>query len=318
MKTISAADPTGMDRTFTISGIAAGDTYLVAVNCSNSDPFIVREYYAPGSSTWVYKQAGILPLHPGDNVQSIRFDLDTGGVVTGTVNEADGTTPITGKPIAVYLESNEDGFNASMYISQTDGSFRFNGVPAGAYKLNTNIHEVTSGYNGKYYDNKGDAGAADPVNVTVENINSGMNLNLDRTTTTTVTPSGRTINVVDQSGSEISLQVPSNAVSQNIQLTYIPMPPVSSSIGFAIPGAAFSLEASVSGQTQAHFTFNQPVLVRFTYTDAQIYGTEEDTLKLSYWNETSGQWEEAACGPYQRFPNENRIEVPICHLSLFS
>jgi hypothetical protein len=43
---------------------------------------------------------------------------------------------------------------------------------------------------------------------------------------------------------------------------------------------------------------------------------DENTLVLWYWNGSS--WEDAACGLYDRHPEENWLAVPICHLSLFA
>lgn len=45
-------------------------------------------------------------------------------------------------------------------------------------------------------------------------------------------------------------------------------------------------------------------------------GLDEMTLELRYWD--ASQWVDADCGAYDRHPQENRLAVPVCHLSSFA
>jgi hypothetical protein len=48
-----------------------------------------------------------------------------------------------------------------------------------------------------------------------------------------------------------------------------------------------------------------------------VAGLDETTLVLDYWNESTSEWEDAACGLYDRNPDANRLALPVCHLSQF-
>ena len=63
--------------------------------------------------------------------------------------------------------------------------------------------------------------------------------------------------------------------------------------------------------------FSVPVTITIHYADGDVIGLDENTLTLETWNPDSGQWEDAACGAYDRHPAENWLAVPICHLSRF-
>jgi hypothetical protein len=70
------------------------------------------------------------------------------------------------------------------------------------------------------------------------------------------------------------------------------------------------------------FAFKKPITLTLTYSDTLISGFIEDSLLVNFWNEIDGEWQDAAttCTPpslYQRFLAENRLVLPICHLSHF-
>ena len=65
-------------------------------------------------------------------------------------------------------------------------------------------------------------------------------------------------------------------------------------------------------------TFSVPVSVTLYYTDTDIAGLDEIMLLLANWNAGLSTWEDAACGPYVRHPDENWLAVPISHLSRFA
>ncbi len=85
---------------------------------------------------------------------------------------------------------------------------------------------------------------------------------------------------------------------------------------FAFAGQAFNLDAYRNETHLSGFTFQQPVTISLTYSDADVAGLDEASLDLDYWN--GDAWAAAACGPYDRHPDENRLATPICHLSQFA
>jgi hypothetical protein len=81
---------------------------------------------------------------------------------------------------------------------------------------------------------------------------------------------------------------------------------------------AFRLNAYRNGVKLPAFTFQRPVTVTIAYEDGDVLDLDESTLMLYSWSRRGGRWGNAACGPYQRNPGENRLAVPICHLTEFA
>jgi len=83
---------------------------------------------------------------------------------------------------------------------------------------------------------------------------------------------------------------------------------------------AFFLNIIQGGDEMASgFQFDNPVLLVITYDEADIDGIDEANLTLFRWTTTDAQarqnsngWQDAACEPYQRFPDENKLIIPIC------
>lgn len=142
---------------------------------------------------------------------------------------------------------------------------------------------------------------------------------------TTITPgSGGVLTYTDPQGNSTIVSVPPGAVTENTTLVFIVdvagtnFPP-----NFNFAGQAFALNAEQNGFPQPGFSFNEPVTVTINYSDADVAGLEENTLKLYYFNTIDDTWEDAAttCNPismYTRQPNQNRITVTICHLTDFA
>ena len=68
-------------------------------------------------------------------------------------------------------------------------------------------------------------------------------------------------------------------------------------------------------------TFAAPVTITLTYTDEQLGGQSEGTLRLVV--RSGSNWVDAAttCAPqstYLREPSLNRVSVAICHLSEYA
>jgi len=139
--------------------------------------------------------------------------------------------------------------------------------------------------------------------------------------TTTIHPTASaTLLYTAPRGLTTTVYAPPNAVSQSLVLRYTPRPshtyPLSPDMGFG--NHAFDLEAFLNNSLIPHFEFSRPLTITINYTDDDIAGLVEDGLRLYYWD--GSQWVDAAttCIPtstYHLYTQENRLEVPICHLS---
>ncbi|MCJ7703049.1 MAG: 6-bladed beta-propeller [Anaerolineales bacterium] len=119
----------------------------------------------------------------------------------------------------------------------------------------------------------------------------------------------------DPGGAETTVVIPVGAVASTTWLQYTAVPTVTASTGFIFAGTAFNLDAYIDGYLQSGFTFETPITVTLGYTETQVADLDENTLVLQYWD--GGSWQDAACGLYDRHPDENWLSVPICHLTEF-
>ena len=90
-------------------------------------------------------------------------------------------------------------------------------------------------------------------------------------------------------------------------------------VAFSVVGQMFELDAYQEGQFLSEgFTFAAPISITIFYSDSQVVGLDEASLLLERWDEDAQEWLDAACGPYDRHPDENWLAVPFCHLSRFA
>jgi hypothetical protein len=131
---------------------------------------------------------------------------------------------------------------------------------------------------------------------------------------------GGTLSYTDTEGLTTQISVPSQAVSEAIVLAYTPLvsPTMAYSQAWKFAGRAFRLDVYIftSGELLDDYSFQKPVTLTVEYSDTLLEGLDEYELFLEYWNGMS--WEDAACGDYDRHPEENWLAVPVCHLSEFS
>ena len=102
----------------------------------------------PASSSPVVVTAGV-------TTTNIDFDLEKGGSVSGTVFEADGTTPIEG--ISLEAETLVGGIVVAVTESDENGDYHLGGLPPGTFVILA-IDDQGSGFAEEYFD-----GAAIPV-----------------------------------------------------------------------------------------------------------------------------------------------------------
>jgi len=113
----------------------------------------------------------------------------------------------------------------------------------------------------------------------------------------------------------VLIDVPEGAVDETITIEYWSLPDLSNPSNSVFAGLAFNLEAFNGGVHVPSLTFLTPINIKIQYSDDLVSGLAEDELTVQYWNGSS--WGDAACGAYDRHPDENWLAVPICHLSQF-
>jgi hypothetical protein len=90
-----------------------------------------------------------------------------------------------------------------------------------------------------------------------------------------------------------TVQIPPGAVTRTTAITLTPIlsltEPISPGQRFA--GHAFDLDAYWDGQLLASFTFETTVTVTIHYSDADVKGLDEKTLKLYRWVMPPGGWQ---------------------------
>ena len=130
---------------------------------------------------------------------------------------------------------------------------------------------------------------------------------------------GGTLVYTDTQGNPTTVEVPGEAVTESITLLFTPVstPTQSISPNLRFAGHFFDLDAYLGNSLLPGFVFSKPVTITIHYSDADVQGVNEISLTLYYWDEGSSAWVDAACGDYDRHPDENWLAVPICHLTKF-
>ncbi len=127
-----------------------------------------------------------------------------------------------------------------------------------------------------------------------------------------------TLVYTDTQGSATIIKIPSGAVSEAIILTYTPLSADIISPGFSIVGHVFDLDAYEEGSFLSQgYQFIVPITITIHYTDTDVVGLDENSLQLLYWEASTENWIDAACGDYDRHPENNWLALPVCHISRF-
>jgi len=126
---------------------------------------------------------------------------------------------------------------------------------------------------------------------------------------------GGTLLFTDVQGSQTTIEVPPDAVSQTVLLVYTPLQELEPPLGLAFAEHAFALDVYQEGELLPGLSLNVPVTVSIEYSQVDLVGVEEPTLELLVRDGDS--WQSAACGDSVRDLEQNRLQVPICHFSEF-
>jgi len=135
----------------------------------------------------------------------------------------------------------------------------------------------------------------------------------------TATPGeGGVTTLFNSDGSGIELIVPEGAVSGNtvftiktVDINSINQPSPESGL-FLINGLAYEIKAEVDGEFIT--TFDNPLTLTFTYTEDQIEGIEEDSLKIYWWD--GKDW--VVLGNSEVDRDDNTVTASINHFTLFA
>jgi len=157
---------TRMDGTYTISGVTLVAQGVAAVPIGQ--PLVLEFYNNTADPT------AALPVTP--NATGINFSLDTGGTISGTVHQTDGTTPIP--DILVMAENTTTGVVLGLAPTERDGTYRTTGLPAGEYRVFAK-DPLGRGFAQEYYSNASDAASATAVTVVVPGDTPNINFTLN-------------------------------------------------------------------------------------------------------------------------------------------
>jgi ABC-type amino acid transport substrate-binding protein len=127
----------------------------------------------------------------------------------------------------------------------------------------------------------------------------------------------------DTKQSTTVIRIPRGAVTETTLLAYAAVNTATAPSGFMFAGRAFELDAYQNGMMSPGFTFSVPVTVTMHYSETDLVGMSETTLRLFYRDDNTSRWEDVTttCVPpsvYDRQPDENSLTIPICHLSKFA
>jgi hypothetical protein len=171
--------------------------------------------------------------------------------------------------------------------------------------------------------NKGvDASVYDDIDSQARPFGAAPDLGADEwaTVEVTVEPSIPSIITAIVGGVTTTVEIPVGAVTATttIRFTALAATTLNNPSGLTFAHRVFDLDAYGNETLLPNFAFNRPISVALYYADADVMNLHESTLTLQYWNEGTDAWEEASCDSYIRFPEENWLIVPICHLSRFA
>ena len=152
---------------YSIAGLKAGD-YRVRVE--SSDAGLASEFY---NNQQDWSLANRVAVTASSTTASIDFSLASGGSISGTVFQADGTTPL-GDAWVWAEDYNCCGGNGSQTAS--DGTYTITGLAAGNYRVQ--VYADDQGYASEFYNDKTDWALADSVAVTSGNTTSSINFTL--------------------------------------------------------------------------------------------------------------------------------------------
>jgi hypothetical protein len=246
--------------------------------------------YGPYSATWwfVSGSGGTLPLAPQ------------------LVSPADGALVLPARPTLSWLDVSDAVAYLPKWQKAGLTGYYYTWVTAPHYTY-TNDLELGAAYDWR-------TAALNDYGIGPESAQRRFTV---RYKTALLDPAGGVVSYINSQGSPTSFEFPGGAVDQSTALTITLSVPPTNPGGTSWARHGFVLEAGQGGHAVPELEFAHPVTVTINYTDVDLAGLPEDSLKLMQWEAAEAQWEDAACGPYDRRPAENRLAAPICRTALF-
>ncbi len=156
---------------YLLVGLAPNQYYLRAYT-TGSD--FADEWWANPSSTVNCNDAQILAVTENSLVDSVLFQLDAKGSISGLVTRDSDGQPISG--LWVYAYDHATGAWKGSAQTQADGAYKISGLSPGDYRIE--VSSSGSSYLGEYYDNIYDWNNTTPVSVTLGNDTSDISFSL--------------------------------------------------------------------------------------------------------------------------------------------
>ena len=163
----SGSAQTDANGNYTIEGMPAG-TYHMRLDPTGTD--YIGEYFNNASEP---AAADPVVVRERQTTGGTDFSLNIGGQITGNVMSVKNDEPAGS--VTVTARHFSSGFTCATTRSLADGTFRLTGLPTGSYRVQT---RSTATLIGEYFNDAGDAGSAEPVEVTAESATSGIDFRL--------------------------------------------------------------------------------------------------------------------------------------------
>jgi len=301
---LTLSDPTN-------STLGTNTVYTYTINDNDTAPTI--QFTATSSSAAESVTPVILEL-VSSAVSGLAVSVDyaltgtaTGGGVDYTAN-ATGTATITAgnTTTTVSIVIVDDAFeenNETIILTLSD--------PTNSTLGTNTVYTYTINNNDTYYSGGGLSEISTPSTATGE---------------VTATPSagGKTA-ITNADGTKVSFEVPANVLTANAVLTINPIAKTAESISaavtatvvptgkFIVGGFVYNVNAIAEGT--AVKTFGQTVTLTFTYTDSQIVGLNESSIKAYYWDIATSKWIALATTVNAA---TNTLTVATTHLTYFA
>lgn len=273
-------------------------TVMQAGNLDIHEPYDQSPYDLPFFNPNSVYYTPPISFHAEEDEYTIAMDevLDIGG--PGVMGNDQNLGGIGLRP---NLTQNVDWFGMEFTLNP-DGSFHF--VPpqeeAGDARFRYDLQTL-----------------ADPV---VTSNQAGFTIHVLKSDAKVVAQPGQssTLSYTNPSGGGVEVQIPANAISEptNFLFTAFKAPSALTALSFA--GQNFTIRALRNHQEVQNLTFQQPLSLTITYTDAAVAGLDENKLRLFYFDEAHAIWQEDGITILARDPDNNRIVVQIAHLTEFS
>jgi Leucine-rich repeat (LRR) protein len=280
--------------------------------------------------------SGNIPTEIGDMGYLVYLGLNNNQLSGPIPNEIGNLVSHPAVPLSIDLENN----NLSGNIPTTIGNLtqlvslnlsgnRLSGdIPNAITTLNLyDAGEAWDGSDGLYLDynqlNVPDPYPSDPpTSLQTFLLQKDPDWQLTQSVSESISSSGGVLNSLDD---RTKITIPADSLISTSTFQYIPHRYPQTSTGNLL-FAYTSFELNVLDESEdpiSEFTFLYPINISLTYTDLDIQGIDENTLKLYYWDTSQQLWLDAAtsCNPhslYQRDVDNNLISVEVCHLTEFA